>query len=258
MVLVSGMVLLHACMAPKKIVYVEDMQPDSLYHTLEAPALRVQKRDRLSILVSAKSPELAAPFNGGVGAYKVNDDGNVSTATVTPANAQGYLVDQNGQIDFPVLGTLQVLGLTVQEVRDLIRDRLVDKNLINEPIVKVEMLNLKVSVVGAVVHQQVLQVPDTRITLLEAIAQSGGLGSNAAADRVTVIREENGVRKRIISNVESKDLFDSPAYYLQQNDVVFVEGKSAERTPKEERRWRVLSTLMGSVGIVIAIISLYK
>lgn len=258
MVLVFGIALLSSCMAPKKIVYVSDMQPDSLYNMPEVPALRVQKNDRLSILVSAKNPELAAPFNVGVGAYKVNEDGSVSTTNVAASNAQGYLVDQQGQIDFPVLGTLDVLGLTLQEVRDRVRDRLVDQELLKDPIVKVEMLNLKVSVVGAVVRSQVLQVPDARITLLEAIAQSGGLGSNAAPDRVTVIREENGVRKRIVNNIESKELFDSPAYYLQQNDIVFVEGRSAENTPREERNWRYFSSAMGAVTFILTVVNFLK
>ena len=259
LILVFLVASLSSCIGPRKVVLVEDMQPDSLYSTVEMPAMRIQKNDRLSISVSAKTAELAAPFNITTGSYRIEDNGNVSTAdNAGSAKTEGYLVDQQGQIDFPVLGTLEVLGKTVEEVRHLIHDRLVNEGLINDPIVRVELFNLKVSVVGAVERQQVLQVPDGRINLLEAIARVGGLTRNAAADRVTVIREENGVRTRIIQDIRSKDLFDSPAFYLQQNDIVFVEGISVETTPREERGWRVLSTLLGTGTLVFSILNLLK
>lgn len=108
-----SIVLLNSCVS-KKVVYLQDMQPDSEYPIAEAPALRLQKNDRISIQVSAKSLELAAPFNTLAGTYKVGVDGNVTTGVDQSSNAQGYLIDREGNIAFPVLGNLHVEGLTLE------------------------------------------------------------------------------------------------------------------------------------------------
>ncbi|MDV3665872.1 sugar transporter [Elizabethkingia anophelis] len=233
------------------------MQPDSEYPIAEAPALRLQKNDRISIQVSAKSLELAAPFNTVAGAYKVGVDGNVTTGVDQSANAQGYLIDREGNIAFPVLGNLHVEGLTLEEVRDLVRNKLINNKLINEPIVKVEILNFKISIAGAI-GNRVFEVPDGRMTLLEAITKAGGLTLNAAPDKVTVIREEDGVRRKIVTNIESQEVFNSPAYYLKQNDIVYIEPRNAEVTPREDRFWRYFGVGTGLLGTVISVLTLIR
>ncbi|MFD1771951.1 polysaccharide biosynthesis/export family protein [Sphingobacterium suaedae] len=253
----TAVALLSSCGA-SKVVYVKDLDVNSPYETAEAPALRVQKNDRLSIVISAKNPELAAPFNGGYGAYKVNDDGSVASGLISSPGTQGYLVDKNGKIDFPVLGSLNVLGLTLDQVRTLIRERLISESYISDPVIKVELLNLKISMMGEVAAISVINVPDAQITLLEAIAKAGGLSRNADPSKIVVLREEAGVRKKIMTDIESKEIFNSPAYYLQQNDIVYVEPKSAVTTPKEERTWRVLGLTMGMVTFVLSLATLLK
>ncbi|ATC38217.1 polysaccharide biosynthesis/export family protein [Elizabethkingia anophelis] len=233
------------------------MIPDTEYPVAEAPALRLQKNDRVSIQVSAKSLELAAPFNTVAGTYKVGNDGSVSTGIDQSSNAQGYLIDREGNIAFPVLGNLHVEGLTLEEVRDLVRNKLINGQLISEPIVKVEILNFKISVTGAI-GNRVLDAPDGRMTLLEAITKAGGIGLNAAPDKITVIREEDGVRRKIVTNIQSQEIFNSPAYYLKQNDIVYIEPKSAEVTPKEDRFWRYFGVGTGLLGTVIGILTLIK
>ncbi|GJN58439.1 sugar transporter [Elizabethkingia anophelis] len=246
-----SIVLLNSCVS-KKVVYLQDMQPDSEYPIAEAPALRLQKNDRISIQVSAKSLELAAPFNTLAGTYKVGVDGNVTTGVDQSSNAQGYLIDREGNIAFPVLGNLHVEGLTLEEVRDLIRNR-----LINEPIVKVEILNFKVSITGAI-GNRVIDVPDGKMTLLEAITKAGGININAAPDKITVIREEDGMRRKIVTNIQSQEIFNSPAYYLRQNDIVYIEPRTTEVTPREDRFWRYFGTGMGLIGTVISVLTLIK
>ncbi|MCT4264105.1 polysaccharide biosynthesis/export family protein [Elizabethkingia anophelis] len=233
------------------------MIPDTEYPVAEAPAIRLQKNDRLSIQVSAKSLELAAPFNTVAGTYKVGTDGSVSTGIDQSSNAQGYLIDREGNIAFPVLGNLHVEGLTLEEVRDLIRNRLINDRLINEPIVKVEILNFKVSITG-VIGNRVIEVPDGKITLLEAITKAGGIGVNAAPDKITVIREEDGMRRKIVTNIQSQEIFNSPAYYLRQNDIVYIEPRTTEVTPREDRFWRYFGTGMGLIGTVISVLTLIK
>ncbi|AQX04967.1 sugar transporter [Elizabethkingia meningoseptica] len=233
------------------------MLPDTEYPVAEAPAIRLQKNDRVSIQVSAKSLELAAPFNTVAGTYKVGTDGSVSTGVDQSSNAQGYLIDREGNIAFPVLGNLHVEGLTLEEVRDLVRNKLINGQLINEPIVKVEILNFKISVTGAI-GNRVLDAPDGRMTLLEAITKAGGLGVNAAPDKITVIREEEGVRRKIITNIQSQEIFNSPAYYLKQNDIVYIEPRSAEVTPKEDRFWRYFGIGTGVLGTVLSVLTLIR
>lgn len=251
-----SIILLNSCVS-KKVVYVQDMIPDTEYPVAEAPALRLQKNDRVSIQVSAKSLELAAPFNTVAGTYKVGTDGSISTGVDQSSNAQGYLIDREGNIAFPVLGNLHVEGLTLEEVRDLVRDKLINNKLINEPIVKVEILNFKISIAGAI-GNRVFEVPDGRMTLLEAITKAGGLTLNAAPDKVTVIREEDGVRRKIVTNIESQEVFNSPAYYLKQNDIVYIEPRNAEVTPREDRFWRYFGVGTGLLGTVISVLTLIR
>lgn len=253
-----GLVLLNGCIVPRKVVYVKDMLPDTAYLAMEIPSLRLQKNDRIQIVVSAGAPELAAPFNGGVGNYRVGDDGNVSTVVDRSSSTSGYTIDQDGNIDFPVLGKMQVEGLTLDDVREKVRSALIAKEYINNPTVKVDLLNLKVTVMGAVTRQAVLNVAESQITLLEAITQAGGLENVADPQAVLVIREENGVRKKYVNDIESKSLFDSPTYYLQQNDIVYIEPRVAATTPREQRNRQFLSLSIAVTGFILSMYTLLK
>ncbi|NAW51349.1 sugar transporter [Elizabethkingia argentiflava] len=234
------------------------MTVDAEYPIADPPALRIQKNDRLNIQVSAKSLELAAPFNVVAGAYKLTEDGVSTTSVDKSGTSPGYLIDQNGNIEFPVLGILHVEGLTLNEVRDLIRNRLIKNRYISDPVVKVEMLNFKITVMGAVKSESVLTVPDGRMSLLEALTKVGGLSTNASPDRITVIREENGVRRRIVTNIQTQEVFNSPAYYLQQNDIVYVEPRTADISPKEDRFWKYFGIGMGFIGFLMSTIAVIK
>jgi polysaccharide export outer membrane protein len=145
------------------------------------------------------------------------------------------MVDLNGYIEFPILGKLKVVDLTRKQVADLIKNRLISENLINDPLIFVDILNIKITVMGEVKSPQVLQVEDSRITLLEAITRTGGVTTNALLDRVAVIREEGNERKMYMHDIRSSDIFYSPCYYLQQNDMVYIHPKFAEANTKERR-----------------------
>lgn len=101
-------------------------------------------------------------------------------------------------------------------------------------------------------------MPDGRISVMEAITKAGGLTPNSSPDKITVIREENGVRRKIVTNIQSQEIFNSPAYYLKQNDIVYVEPRSAEVTPKEDRFWKVFGLGMGTVGVIISVLTLLR
>ncbi|MBB6130782.1 polysaccharide biosynthesis/export family protein [Mucilaginibacter lappiensis] len=251
-----GMLLLNSCLVSKKVVYLNDMKIDSAYKTVLAPPIRIQKNDRLSILISSKNPELAAPFNPDGGVYNLSEKGTVAAAS--SFSEKGYLVDQLGNIEFPVLGTLNIEGMTLDGLKDLIRDKLINQKLVNSPIVKIELLNLKVMMMGEVNAVGVLSVPDSKITLLEAINRSGGLTRNATLEEISVIREENGVRKMYVNNIQKADIFNSPTYYLQQNDIVYVKPKSAVLSTREESTWRYIGLSTGMIGLVVGIIAISK
>lgn len=253
-----GINMLTSCMVSKKVVYVNDMNPDSAYNILEVPVLKLQRSDRLNIKISAKNPELAAPFNAIGGSYTVGEKGGGFGSSSNNTDNQSYLIDQQGNIAFPILGSLHLVGLSMEEVRDLLGKRLVDGGFINDPIVKVEILNLKVNVIGEVNRVGIIEVPDAKINLLEAISKAGGMTRNAASDRVAVIREENGVRRKFLNNIESQAVFESPTYYLQQNDIVYVEPKVAQSTPKEDRTWQFTSMAMGALTVILTALNLLK
>ena len=235
---------LNSCLVSKKVVYFKDMDVDSVYKVLPVPPLKIQKNDRLSINVSSRNPELSVPFNSTGGVYTMSDNGQ----PVSAFTEKGYLVDQFGNIDFPILGTMNVEGMTLDGLRDFLVDRLKTENLINNAVIKVELLNLKVIMVGET-RNQIINAPDGRLTLLEAIAKGQGLGMNGSTDKIKVIREENGLRKVYYNNIESKDIFNSPTFYLQQNDIIYIEPMMSTRRGDEARTWRLWSMATGLLSL---------
>lgn len=147
-----------------------------------------------------------------------------------------YLVDITGNIDFPVLGQLHVEGLTRRQLTELIKKRLINEELLKDPMVTVNFLNFKFSVLGEVGHVGTFEVKGDRITLLEALAMAGDLTPRSRLDRIAVIREYGNKRRILFHDIRSKDIFTSPYYYLQQNDIVYVEptNMKATRTSPEK------------------------
>lgn len=257
LVMMAGIMIMTSC-SSKKVVLLEDMQPGLDYPMGDKTEMIIQNNDRLSIYVSSKNPELTIPFNQEMEAMSTVNTGD---ATTSAGNRRGreYLVDLRGNIEFPILGTLHVEGFTCVELGQRIKEQLQERSLLDDAVVMVEMLNWRVPVLGEVQNTKVIEVPEGRhITLLEALTQAGGLTEYAAPDKVVVIREEGGVRKKVVNDLQSTDLFKSPTFYLQQNDVVYVEPREMRRTAKEERQWRWYSLGTGLIGLAISIITLTK
>lgn len=251
--------VLSSCINTKKMVCLENMREDYSYQMNVQADMTVQRDDRLSIVVNSRNPELAAPFNISTGeTYRVTDTGEVTSPARTVGEEKGYTVDLNGCIEFPILGKLKVADLTRKQVANLIKERLTSENLISDPLVFVDILNFKVTVMGAVVNPGVLEVKDSRITLLEAITRAKGLSPNATMDKVAVIREEGDERRMYMHDVRSTDIFYSPCYYLRQNDIVYVQPKFAEATVKEERTLGFFSLILGVITSAISLGILLK
>ena len=223
--------LLTSCASSKKFVYLQDLKVGEKEQFNVKHEATVHRDDRLSITVTCKSPELALPFNNPCGLVSVSADGSVD-ATRGGISDKGYRVDVDGNIVFPILGKLQVEGLTVSQLSELIRNRIIDGGYINDPQVSVEFLNFKYSVLGAA-GAGVYSVEGDRITLLEALAKAGDLGANARVDQVLVIREKGAERQVFTHDLRSKEIFNSPAFYLEQNDVVYVVPKYRKKDKED-------------------------
>lgn len=229
-----AIIALSSCNSKKNIVYLQDMAMGQFYPIGEKHDPIVHRDDRLSIVVSSKNPELAIPFNIQHGAYNVSDNGQVTTSTSNNTQEKGYRVDVDGNIDFPMLGLLHVEGLTISQVTELIKNRIIEGDYIKNPLVMVEIMNFRYTVLGAVASNGVKTAFGDRVTLLEAIANAGDLTANAAIDRVAVIREMGENRQVFMHDLRSKDIFDSPCFYLQQNDIVYVEPKYKKKDTEDK------------------------
>lgn len=250
MVLVA-VFLFSSCGSSKKFVYLQDMELGHGYPYDTKYEAVVHCNDRLDITVSSKSPELAIPFNANGGAFQVESNGTVTESAAV--QKRGYRVDVDGNISFPILGKLHVEGLRVSEVTELIRNRIIEGKYIKDPLVSLEFLNFKYSVLGAVGNNGSYTVEGDRITLLEAIAKAGDITSKGRVNRVAVIREEDGERVMYMHDLRSKDLFQSPCFYLQQNDIVYVEPRYRKQDG-EDKGWKYTTGILSFITAVCSVI----
>lgn len=249
--------VLGAC---SKTVYLQDMIPEKPYEVLHHE-LRVRQGDRLSIIVNSKNPEMAAPFNiySGV-SYQVSGEGDILTGQSGnfSSNLNGYYVDKDGMIDFPVLGRLKVEGLTSEELANEVKMRLIASKYIDDPIVTVDFSDTRITVMGEVVKNGTIPLNSKGLNLLEALTLSGGLTSNADPEKITVIRTEQEGRTMYETDIRSTEIFTSPCFALQQNDIIYVQPRSAKKTDGEERGWRYYTLGTGLVGLLVSLMVLFK
>lgn len=248
------LVLLASCTSPKEVLYLQDVVPLKQKAIDQKYEVFIHPDDLLAIMVNSKNPELAMPFNMPMVTYQVGSE-NPGQPRVL-----GYLVDTNGVINFPILGELQVEGLTRSQLTDLIQRRLIEEDLIKDPIVTVQFLNFKISVMGEVAHAGSFSISGDRVTLLEALSMAGDLTIYGRRDRVAVIREKDGQRTVLFHDLRSSDIFESPCYYLQQNDIVYVEpnkaraGQSGINQNNSANVWLSAVSILASVASLIATI----
>ena len=212
--------LLSACSSYKKVPYLQDADlVSSLQKELPMYDAKIMPKDLLTITVNTTDPEAAAPFN-----LTVQSSVNVarSTSLIQQPTLQQYLVSNEGTIDFPVLGRLQVSGLTKSEAENLIRQKL-GAYLKETPIVTVRMTNYKISVFGEVARPGMFTINNEKVNIFEALALAGDLTIWGMRDNVKLIREDaEGQREIIDLNLNKADIVTSPYYYLQQNDILYV------------------------------------
>lgn len=213
--------MLCSCASTKKVAYFQNSDSINYESSRYLYDARIMPKDVLTITVNTSDPEAAAPFNLAV----PTSFNQTSRSTYSQPVLQTYLVDNNGCIEFPVIGTVEVGGLTKSACEKLIHDKIKPYLSANEnPIVTVRMSSYSVSVLGEVTRPGSFQVSREKITILEALAQAGDLTIYGVRDRVKLIREDSTGRKEIHTlDLTDANIVNSPYYYLQQNDVVYVE-----------------------------------
>lgn len=246
--------MLYSCGSTKEISYFQDISEKEAYEITNTYTNVIKSGDLLSIVVSSTQPELALPFN----LYSVRTQMN--TAPVTGSNArqemEGYTVNTRGDIDFPVLGAIHAEGMTREQLAETLKNRLLQ--VLPDPIVTVNFLNFKVTVIGEVNKPGTFNIYGDRISILEAIGMAGDLSIYGKRAQVLVIRENDGMRSTERLDLKSKKIFLSQYFYLQQNDVVYVEPIEARaRSVSPFVNNLPLITSVGSLAASIAMVIFY-
>lgn len=242
--------LLTACTSSKKILYLQDVQPLKQQDIENQYEVKIHNDDLLAIMVNSKNPELALPFNMPLVSYQMGYQSAYGQKIL------GYLVDSDGNIDFPILGKIHVAGMTRKELTAYLKQRLIDEDYIKDPIVTIQFLNFKISVMGEVNRPGSFDINSDRITLLEALSKAGDLTIYGRRDRVAVIREVDGVRTILYHDLRSSDIFQSPCYYLQQNDIVYVEPNKAKTGQSRINQNNSVSVWTSVISVLTSIVTL--
>ena len=250
--LLALLVLLAAsCTTPRTLGYLLDMEYNKDYAAIPAPELKMQKEDRLSIQVLSENAELSAPFNTML---TLTDLANQTAKQPLLT----YVVDREGNIDFPVLGTLHVEGLTLKEIEQKIADEIISRGYIRQPVVNAELDNFQVTIIGGT-GGGALQIQGHSFNLLQAVARiHAGNTESINIKEVTVIRTENGVRTAYCVNMQKKDMFESPAFYLQQNDVIYYKPKIYRLSQPASAFIGFFGTITGFASLILSYLAFTK
>jgi polysaccharide export outer membrane protein len=214
----SLLFLFNACASKQDIVYYQNIDGMSSQKNANSYEIKIRPDDLLSIIVSAEDPEIAIPFNLRTVSMVTPSRQDISRGQET---MQLYLVDSSGNIEFPVLGKLQVGGLTRTEVQKMFHDKIAV--YIKNPIINFRIMNFKISVQGEVTLPGIYTVTSERITLIEALAMAKDLTIYGKRNNILIIREVDGVKTYNRVDITKADFINSPFYYLVQNDVIYVE-----------------------------------
>ncbi|WP_299764724.1 polysaccharide biosynthesis/export family protein [uncultured Dokdonia sp.] len=245
-ILLSITLLLTSCVSKKKILYLQDLD-----QIVENPAntnynISIKANDLLTINISAVNPEAVLPFNQPIVA-RASTNGNVQGAQ----QLQTYLVNVDGTIEFPLVGTINIAGLTRSEATIKVKELV--SEYVKDPIVNIRILNFKVSVLGEVASPGTFNLQDERITILEALGLAGDMTIFGDRSNVKIIREVDGVKTYGELDFTSSTIINSPFYYLQQNDVVIVSPNKAQVQSSSFNR--NTSVFISVAGIIISVIS---
>lgn len=246
----GGLILMTAgCSAPKDVAYFQDTIETVI--PLNSPKqIKIEPNDKLSIVVKSMDPTLSSMFNLTISADRVGSTtetmaaiGSGSMKTTGSEGLSKYTVSPKGYIDFPVLGELYVEGMTKSELGAFIKGELIGRNLLKDPVVTVEFVNFGVSVMGEVARPGRYDITQDQINVLEAISMAGDLTIQGKRENIAILREEpDGLHTYRIDLTNFKDVAQSPAYYLKQGDIIYVEPTEVKKRTTTANGNNLLST----------------
>ena len=245
-VLTVSIVLLYSCASKKDVVYFQDASQFETIVSDNSNVNRFKVDDVVSINVSTLDPQASVPFN----IFKGSQEGGMRPEQLD------YIIDKNGDIDFPVLGSIKLLGLSPAEAKALLTERL--KDYLKDPIINVRLKNFSVTVLGAVNRPGTFPVNGEQITILEALGLAGDLNIKGLRDNVMVIRDFNGTKVYTRIDLTAKESLNSPVYYLTQNDVVYVEPNKSLITASSLDNRATIAISIASVLITSSVLLLTR
>ncbi len=258
--------LMTACSTPKNITYFQDTDQADGAEIVAVKNIVLQPNDMISIIVNAKTAELSALFNLPYTAQRLGQNTNSFISGSSNAYVSGYTIAADGTIDFPTLGRVKVAGMTRQEVAKKIKDELKNQGQVNESVVTVEFMNLYFQVLGEVARPGRYPIGKDGMTVLDALSTAGDLGIQGNRENVKLLRNENGHQKTYTLDLTStRSMIYSPAYYLQQDDVIYVEPNDFKKRQstvngnnvRSASFWLSLGSFVTSTILVIQRISKY-
>lgn len=236
-----------SCVTKKDIIYFQNAKDFETVVDTDTFSAKLKVGDEVSIIVSTFDPTLSAPYNALTQAANQGGGGG--------GQMMGYIIDVDGNIDFPVLGKVKLIGLTVDEARQLFKKKFEEGKLLKDPVILIRLLNYRVIIEGAVNGPGVYNVSGERMTILEGLAMAGGLSINGRRDNILVIRDFNGTKTYSRVDLTSKEIFNSPVYYLTQNDYIYVEpNNSAISAASGDSR---LTSILGVTGTILGLVLIF-
>ena len=259
------LLMLSSCDMSKRITYFQDIQEQQTSYSNEQPSpeIRLRPEDKISIIVNTKVPELTNLFNLPYTTRVLGS--NVENINSSSSHgASGYIIKADGTIDFPVLGAVQAAGKTRDELSAYIKSELINRNLVNDPVVTIEFINLRFSVMGEVRSPGSYLITRDHITLLDALSMAGDLSIEGRRDNVLVLRP-NASGKLTAYTVDMRSFDDvqhSPAYYIHQNDYIYVEPNKKRanqstvnaNTVQSASFWISVVSLLASVATTVSVL----
>jgi polysaccharide biosynthesis/export protein len=243
--------LTASCHTTKAPIYFNNIQDTLFRGTGYNVESIIRPNDLLNITVTDLNPEASNIFNAPIASQSSIAPGSNTASNVTaPGQSTGYLVNNDGFIQLPVLGNLKAAGLTKSQLKENITRGLVDRKLLMDPIVTIRFTNFRVTILGEVARPTVVNVPSEKISILEAIGLAGDLTIYAKRDNVVLIREEEGTKIIRRLNLNATDIFTSPYYYLKSNDIIYAEPNENKIAMTSETR-QLLPIVLSALTLIV-------
>lgn len=243
------------CSTPKDVTYFQDVK-EAVLPVVESRPIKIEPYDKLSIVVKSKDPNISNLFNLPVNTNRLGQ----AEGAYTSEGMSVYTVSPQGMIDFPVLGELKIEGMSRNEVASFIKGELLGKGLVKDPVVTVELLNATYSVMGEVNRPGRFNIIKDEVNLLEALSVAGDLTIQGQRENIVVVRQtKDGVQTYRVDLTNMGELLKSPAYYLQQGDVVYVEPNDVRKRQTTVNGnnilswsfWVSVASLLTSIAVLI-------